>query len=125
MDSQKTSRTNRRPLDVLIMAAGLGTRMRSGRAKVLHQLDGRSLVAHVCRAAARLEPRRIYIVVGHQSEEVTASVAKEFGDDKVTFIEQTQQRGTGDAVMAAREALAGAASTVMVLSGDVPLVRPE
>jgi bifunctional UDP-N-acetylglucosamine pyrophosphorylase / glucosamine-1-phosphate N-acetyltransferase len=125
MDPEKTSRTNRRPLDVLIMAAGLGTRMRSDRAKVLHQLDGRTLVAHVCRAAARLEPRRIYIVVGHQSEQVTGAVAKEFGDAEVAFIQQIQQRGTGDAVMAARAALADAGSTVMVLSGDVPLVRSE
>jgi bifunctional UDP-N-acetylglucosamine pyrophosphorylase / glucosamine-1-phosphate N-acetyltransferase len=114
-----------KPLDVLIMAAGLGTRMRSGKAKVLHQLDGRSLVVHVCRAAAALEPRRIYIVVGHQSEEVAAVVAREFPKENVTFIQQAQQRGTGDAVMAAREALAHSDSTVMVLSGDVPLVRSE
>ncbi|MEA2204056.1 MAG: bifunctional UDP-N-acetylglucosamine pyrophosphorylase / glucosamine-phosphate N-acetyltransferase [Blastocatellia bacterium] len=114
-----------KPLDVLIMAAGLGTRMRSGKAKVLHQLDGRSLVVHVCRAAAALEPRRIYIVVGHQSEEVAAVVAREFKSENVTFVQQAEQRGTGDAVMAAREALAHSGSTVMVLSGDVPLVRSE
>jgi bifunctional UDP-N-acetylglucosamine pyrophosphorylase/glucosamine-1-phosphate N-acetyltransferase len=120
-----TTQDANKPLDVLIMAAGLGTRMRSGKAKVLHQLDGRSLVAHVCRASATLEPRKIYLVVGHQSEEVAAVVAREFKSDNVNFIHQAQQRGTGDAVMAARDALAHADSTVMVLSGDVPLVRSE
>jgi bifunctional UDP-N-acetylglucosamine pyrophosphorylase / glucosamine-1-phosphate N-acetyltransferase len=125
MQTPQTSLTDKLPLNVLIMAAGLGTRMRSGRAKVLHQLDGRSLIEHVCRAAAALNPLRIYVVVGHQSEEVAAAVAKEFDSQNVTFIKQAQQRGTGDAVMAAREALAETNSTVLVLSGDVPLVRSE
>ncbi|MDX6612500.1 MAG: bifunctional UDP-N-acetylglucosamine pyrophosphorylase / glucosamine-phosphate N-acetyltransferase [Blastocatellia bacterium] len=123
MDTLATNGTKKRPLDVLIMAAGLGTRMRSEKAKVLHQLDGRSLVAHVCRAAAALNPRRIYIVVGHQAEEVAAAVSQEFPD--VTFVQQAQQRGTGDAVLAAKGALAESDATVLVLSGDVPLVRAE
>ena len=97
--------------------------MRSAKAKVLHQLDGRSLVAHVCRSAAALNPRNIYVVVGHQAEEVAAAVSQEFPG--VTFVQQAQQRGTGDAVLAARDALAESNATVMVLSGDVPLVRSE
>ena len=87
------------PLDVLIMAAGLGTRMRSGTAKVLHELSGRPLIAHVCRAALALDPRRIYVVVGHQAEEVRAAVLEELGADGADFVTQEQQRGTGDAIM--------------------------
>lgn len=115
------------PLDILILAAGLGTRMRSGTAKVLHQLGGRPLIAHVCRAAAALlkEGRPIYVVVGHQAEEVKAAVREELGADGAVFITQAEQRGTGDAVMSAREALAEANSTLLVVSGDVPLVRAE
>ena len=113
------------PLDVLIMAAGLGTRMRSGTAKVLHELSGRPLIAHVCRAALALDPRRIYVVVGHQAEEVKAAVLEELGADGADFVTQEQQRGTGDAIMAARDALTDANSTVLILSGDVPLIRPE
>ena len=113
------------PLDVLILAAGLGTRMRSQTAKVLHKLAGRPLIAHVCRTAAALSPRRIYVIVGHQAEAVEAAVREELGEDGATFIKQAEQRGTGDAVMVAREALGGADSTLLILSGDVPLVRAE
>lgn len=113
------------PLDVLILAAGLGTRMRSQTAKVLHKLAGRPLIAHVCRTAAALSPRRIYVIVGHQSEAVEEAVREELGAEGATFIKQAEQRGTGDAVMAAREALGGADSTLLILSGDVPLVRAE
>jgi bifunctional UDP-N-acetylglucosamine pyrophosphorylase/glucosamine-1-phosphate N-acetyltransferase len=113
------------PLDILILAAGLGTRMRSQKAKVLHELGGRPLIAHVCRTATALDPRRIHVVVGHQAEAVAEAVRAELGADGASFIEQTEQRGTGDAVMAAREALAEAGSTLLVLSGDVPLVRAE
>ncbi|HYG08867.1 MAG TPA: NTP transferase domain-containing protein, partial [Pyrinomonadaceae bacterium] len=69
------------PLDVLILAAGLGTRMHSRTAKVLHQLGGRPLIAHVCHTAAAIvkEGRPVHIVVGHQAEEVKAAVAKELG----------------------------------------------
>jgi bifunctional UDP-N-acetylglucosamine pyrophosphorylase/glucosamine-1-phosphate N-acetyltransferase len=113
------------PINVLILAAGLGTRMKSGIAKVLHQLDGRPLIAHVCRTAAKLEPRKIYVVVGHQAEQVQAAVEHELGNDAAEFVLQVEQRGTGDAVMAAKSALAESGSTILVLSGDVPLVRDE
>jgi bifunctional UDP-N-acetylglucosamine pyrophosphorylase/glucosamine-1-phosphate N-acetyltransferase len=114
-------------LDVVVLAAGLGTRMRSQTAKVLHQLGGRPLVAHVCRTATALSPmlRHVYVVVGHQAEEVKAAVRQELGEEAARFITQVEQRGTGDAVMAARDALAEANSTVLILSGDVPLVRAE
>src|SRR3989454_10330996 len=90
-----------KPLDVVILAAGLGTRMRSRLAKVLHKLGGRPLIAHVCRTAAFLNPRKTYVVVGHQADDVEAAVEKELGKDQAIFVTQSEQRGTGDAVMAA------------------------
>jgi bifunctional UDP-N-acetylglucosamine pyrophosphorylase/glucosamine-1-phosphate N-acetyltransferase len=113
------------PLDVLILAAGLGTRMKSRVAKVLHQLGGRPLVAHVCRAAAELNPRRVYVVVGYQARDVQAAVEKELEGGQPVFVPQAEQHGTGDAVMASRSLLSDTDSTVLILSGDVPLVRAE
>ncbi len=108
------------------MAAGLGTRMKSNRAKVLHKLDGRPLISHVCRAALAVDPRMAYVVVGHQADEVRKSVAEDFPSqlDRLGFVEQQEQRGTGDAVIAAESVLRGKGGTVMILSGDVPLVKP-
>ena len=119
--------TSQSPLDVLILAAGLGTRMKSRVAKVLHQLDGRPLISHVCRTAARLNPRRIYVVVGYQADQVKAAANEQLGATQAVFVTQSEQRGTGDAVSAARSVLAEAEadSTLLILSGDVPLVRPE
>lgn len=114
-----------KPLDLLILAAGLGTRMRSGLAKVLHKVDGRPLIAHVCRTAASLAPERIYIVIGHQGDEVRSAVLAEVNDTPLEFVEQTEQLGTGDAVNAARPFLETRDSTLLILSGDVPLIRPE
>lgn len=114
------------PLDVVILAAGLGTRMRSRTAKVLHMLGGRPLIAHVCGTVKALEPRRICCVVGHQADDVREAVAKEFGtDESLIFATQANQLGTGDAVMATREIFGEADSTLLILSGDVPIVRPE
>jgi bifunctional UDP-N-acetylglucosamine pyrophosphorylase / glucosamine-1-phosphate N-acetyltransferase len=108
------------------MAAGLGTRMKSNCAKVLHKLDGRPLISHVCRAALALEPRAVYVVVGHQAQDVQTAVENEFPAEsgRISFVHQREQRGTGDAVMAAATVLHGKNGTVMVLSGDVPLVKP-
>jgi bifunctional UDP-N-acetylglucosamine pyrophosphorylase/glucosamine-1-phosphate N-acetyltransferase len=116
-----------RPLDVLILAAGLGTRMKSQKAKVLHELGGYPLIAHVTRKAHALDPERIYVVVGYQAADVEAAVRRELGSDAgaAVFVTQKQQRGTGDAVMSAREALKDSNTTLLVLSGDVPLVRVE
>ena len=125
MTEQPTQTRERKPVDVLVLAAGLGTRMKSGQAKVLHKLGGRPLIAHVCRSAVLLNPRRIYVVVGHQSDEVKTAVESELGENQATFVSQPEQRGTGDAVMAARNAMANSNSTVLILSGDVPLVRAE
>lgn len=113
------------PLDVLILAAGLGTRMKSKTAKVLHRLGGKPLIAHVCRTAAALSNRPVYVVVGHQADGVRQAVTDELGEAGARFITQREQRGTGDAVMAARDELENADSTLLILSGDVPLIRAE
>jgi bifunctional UDP-N-acetylglucosamine pyrophosphorylase / glucosamine-1-phosphate N-acetyltransferase len=118
-------KTNAQALDVLVLAAGLGTRMKSNLAKVLHKLGGRTLVARVCETARGLNPQRIYVVVGHQAEDVQAAVEDDLGKDLISFVKQVEQRGTGDAVMAAQNEFASANSTLLVLSGDVPLIRAE
>jgi len=109
-------------LVVLILAAGLGTRMKSARAKVLHELGGLPLITYVCRTAQSLRPEKIYVVVGHQAGEVERAVQTEVGG-RAAFVTQTEQRGTGDAVMAAQSQLENSDSLVLVLSGDVPLIR--
>jgi bifunctional UDP-N-acetylglucosamine pyrophosphorylase/glucosamine-1-phosphate N-acetyltransferase len=106
------------------MAAGLGTRMKSGRAKVLHELGGAPLIAHVVRAAQALEPHSIIVIVGHQAEEVERAVLDEVGE-LGSFVMQAKQRGTGDAVESARNVLEHSDSLVLVLSGDVPMIRTE
>jgi bifunctional UDP-N-acetylglucosamine pyrophosphorylase/glucosamine-1-phosphate N-acetyltransferase len=113
-----------KPLNVLIMAAGLGTRMKSKRAKVLHELGGSPLIAHVVRAAQALNPHSIITIVGHQAEEVERAVLAEAGD-LAGFVTQAKQRGTGDAVESARSKLENSDSLVLVLSGDVPMIKAE
>jgi bifunctional UDP-N-acetylglucosamine pyrophosphorylase/glucosamine-1-phosphate N-acetyltransferase len=91
-------------LAVVIMAAGKGTRLKSQRPKVLHEIGGKPLLAHVIAAASRVvAPGDIYAVIGHQAEQVRAAVAA----TGVRFVEQTEQRGTGHAIQCAREAIAG------------------
>lgn len=123
--TQNPATESHAPLDILILAAGLGTRMRSQTAKVLHKLGGRPLINHVCKTALTLDPRKVCVVVGHQADMVSKAITSEFGEDNFAFATQTEQRGTGDAVMAAKSVLADANSTLLVLSGDVPLVRAE
>ena len=113
-----------KPLNILIMAAGLGTRMKSKRAKVLHELGGSPLIAHVVRAGQALDPRSIVVVVGHQAEEVERAVLAEVGE-LASFVIQAKQRGTGDAVESARSVLENSDSLVLILSGDVPMIKVE
>lgn len=106
---------------MVIMAAGKGTRLKSRRAKVLHEIAGQPLLAHVIRAAQQIvSAADIYVIVGHQAENVRAAVAP-MG---VKFILQAEQRGTGHAIMCAREDVQQY-ENILVLSGDVPLIRPE
>jgi bifunctional UDP-N-acetylglucosamine pyrophosphorylase/glucosamine-1-phosphate N-acetyltransferase len=122
------------PLAIVILAAGKGTRLKSERAKVLHEAGGLPLVAHVLRAVAPLAPApkggsagRSYgaggawVVVGHQAESVRG-VVESFGCRTVL---QKPQLGTGHAVARALAALPAGASRVLVLPGDAPLIRPE
>lgn len=112
-------------LDVLVLAAGLGTRMRSNLAKVLHKLDGRPLINHVCRTATALAPRKVYVVIGHQGEDVKNAVLEELHEEHAEFAWQNEQLGTGHAVNSARQFLENEESTLLVLSGDVPMIRAE
>ena len=106
---------------IVIMAAGKGTRLKSTRAKVLHEIGGRPLLAHVVDAAKRvLAADDIYVVIGHQANDVEAAV----GPMGVQFIMQPEQRGTGHAIMCAGPRVEGYRN-LLVLSGDVPLILPE
>jgi bifunctional UDP-N-acetylglucosamine pyrophosphorylase/glucosamine-1-phosphate N-acetyltransferase len=111
---------------IAIMAAGKGTRLKSKRPKVLHEIGGRALLQHVIAAAKSIVPaEQIYCIVGHESERVRAAVAS----TGVQFVLQAEQRGTGHAmqVLKADFELSGASlpEHLLVLSGDVPLIRPE
>jgi bifunctional UDP-N-acetylglucosamine pyrophosphorylase / glucosamine-1-phosphate N-acetyltransferase len=110
-----------REFAIVIMAAGKGTRLKSSRAKVLHEIGGQPLLAHVIKAAQQIvSSEHIYVIVGHQAENVRAAV----GPMGVNFVLQAEQRGTGHAIMCAREQVASY-QNILVLSGDVPLIRPE
>jgi bifunctional UDP-N-acetylglucosamine pyrophosphorylase/glucosamine-1-phosphate N-acetyltransferase len=108
------------PLDVIVLAAGQGKRMRSDLPKVLHPVAGRPLLAHVLDAARALDPRRVVVVHGHGAEQVRAA----FAEAKVEWVLQAEQLGTGHAVRQALPMLSGDGE-VLILYGDVPLVRPE
>ncbi len=110
------------PNHVIILAAGRGARMRSSRPKVLHPLAGPPLVEHVARAADCLRPERVGLVIGHQAERVRAALGHRPG---LAFAHQDEQRGTGHALLQAEPLFAGRTGTLVVLSGDVPLIRPE
>ena len=107
------------PLSVVVLAAGLGTRMKSKRAKVLHRAGGLTLVEHVVHAARGVTSAdRITVVVGHEAEQVKATLAP-LG---VQFAEQTEQKGTGHALMMCRDALGSRSGLLAVLYGDCPLL---
>jgi bifunctional UDP-N-acetylglucosamine pyrophosphorylase/glucosamine-1-phosphate N-acetyltransferase len=108
-------------LAVVIMAAGKGTRLKSRRPKVLHEIGGKPLLAHVIAAATKVVAAAdIYVVIGHEAEQVRTAMAA----TGVSFVEQTEQRGTGHAIQCASASIGGY-ENILVLSGDVPLIRPE
>jgi len=114
------------PVTVVILAAGLGTRMKSRKAKVLHRAGGKALIEHVVETALKLAPaERIFVVVGYQAEEVRKAVAGAPYGSGIGFIEQKQQKGTGHALMVGREALAGLDGYLAIVYGDGPLLRAE
>lgn len=108
---------------IAIMAAGKGTRLKSKHPKVLHEVGGKPLLAHVISAARKVVPAQyIFVIIGHEAERVRAAVA----GAGVNFVVQAEQRGTGHALMVAREALSGKEyDHVIVLSGDAPLITAE
>jgi len=125
------------PVHAIVLAAGEGTRMRSDRPKPLHLICGRPMVMHVIHSLEAVEPSRTVVVVGHGAERVTKRVQNDAPSwAAVTFAEQVVQRGTGDATLVGLDALDSSGvfaassdpddtSTVLVLTGDTPLLRKE
>src|ERR1700752_64691 len=106
---------------IAIMAAGKGTRLKSQLPKVLHEAGGKPLLAYVIAAATRVVPaNHVFAIIGHEADRVRSAVA----DTGVNFVLQSEQRGTGHALMVARSALA-AYDHVIVLSGDAPQITPQ
>jgi len=116
------------PVDVVVMAAGKGTRMKSLRPKVLHRLGGRALAQHVLDTAARVSARSVVVITGHGADQVEAGLQAPVGADgqalDLRFVRQEPQLGTGHAVQQAVPLLPDDGVT-LVLSGDVPLTRAE
>ncbi len=106
-------------LDIVILAAGKGTRMRSQTPKVLHTLAGKPMVQHVLDTASGLQPDRTHVVIGHGAEQLREALA----ESTVQFAVQTEQKGTGHAVAQALEQLGS--GKVLILYGDVPLLQRE
>jgi len=108
---------------IAIMAAGKGTRLKSKHPKVLHEVGGKPILAHVIATAEKVVPAQdIFAIIGHEAERVREAV----GGTGVNFVLQAEQRGTGHALMVARDALSGKGyDQVIVLSGDAPLITAE
>ena len=107
-------------LDIVILAAGEGTRMRSALPKVLHTVGNKPLLHHVVESALSLQPSACHVVIGHGADQVRESLS----DKPLRWVVQEQQLGTGHAVMQALPAIDDDA-TVLVLFGDVPLVQSD
>src|SRR5580704_30449 len=119
MPKVKSSSAHRAPrVAIAIMAAGKGTRLKSKHPKVLHEVGGKPLLAHVIAAATQVVPAKdVFAIIGHEADRVREAVAH----TGVNFVLQKEQRGTGHALVVAREALAPY-DVVVVLSGDAPLI---
>lgn len=104
----------------LVLAAGEGTRMKSARPKVLHEIGGKPMVGHILKEVEKLGLRKVVVVVGHGESEVRERLG-----DGYEYAEQKEQLGTGHAVMAAREKFICFGGDLFVVSGDVPLLRAE
>jgi len=115
------AKSRRSTFAIAILAAGKGTRLKSRHPKVLHQIAGKPLLAHVVAAAMQVvPPQNIFAIIGHEAEKVRSALQA----TGIGFVLQSEQRGTGHAMMQAREALRGF-EHVLVLSGDVPLIAPQ
>jgi len=118
-----------KPLHVVILAAGKGSRMRSELPKVLHQVAGKSLLGHVIDSALELKPVQVHVVVGHGKDLVIDSFAEHASNQRLNWVEQTEQLGTGHAVSQALPFIDGSSdpdgdsANVLMLTADVPLIR--
>ena len=112
-----------KPLHLVVLAAGEGKRMNSGLPKVLQPIAGKPMLAHLLDAALELSPARVHVVVGHGADQVSAMLAS-LADDRIVTVTQRERLGTGHAVLQAMGEIPESAR-VMVLPGDMPLVRPE
>ncbi len=109
------------PLSIIILAAGKGTRMKSNKAKVLHEVFYSPMVHHVIKATLPLHPIQTIVIIGHQK----AAVEKALKSFDLDFVVQTEQLGTGHAVLVAENSIIEATNTIMILCGDTPLVKAE
>ena len=107
---------------VIILAAGMGTRMKSDKAKVLHEIDGRPMIAYVVEAAQKIAGDNVVVVVGHQASTVRATLS---AYPKLLFAHQEQQHGTAHAVLCALPHIPDQCEELVILCGDVPLIQPE
>ena len=107
-------------LHVVVLAAGKGTRMKSARPKVLHRIAGRPMIEYTLANAATLAPQSMVVVIGHEASTVQSALA---GRPGLTFVVQEPQLGTGHALLTTEPILAGKTGTVVLLSGDAPLLR--
>lgn len=111
-------------LHIVVLAAGKGTRMKSGLPKVLHAIGGLTLIDRVLRTATALNPTSTTLVIGHGAEALRAALADHPADAGLQFVVQDPQLGTGHALLQTAPMLRGKQGTVILLSGDVPLLRP-
>lgn len=123
--SQKSKKSMGKSLAVVILAAGIGKRMRSSRPKVLQALAGRPMIGHLMATVAKLRPGSVVLVVGPGMEAVTEAARQAAPGLAVTPVIQRDRRGTGHAVQLTRKALAGHRGDVLILLGDGPTVQPE
>ena len=103
---------------IIILAAGKGTRMDSNLPKVLHKLNGESMINRVINVAKKLNPIDIIVIVGFKKE----LVMNEVNNENVTFVIQKEQKGTGHAILQCMPKITKAAGNILILSGDVPLI---
>ncbi len=111
-----------KPLHIVILAAGKGSRMRSSQPKVLHQVAGKSLLGHVIDSSLELKPAQIHVVVGHGKDQVIEAFESHPSVDRFNWVEQVEQLGTGHAVSQALPAIPSNAA-VLMLTADVPLIK--
>jgi UDP-N-acetylglucosamine diphosphorylase/glucosamine-1-phosphate N-acetyltransferase len=107
---------------VIILAAGMGTRMKSDKAKVLHEIVGQPMIVYVVEAAQKVADDNVIVVIGHQAQTVRESLT---GHQNLLFAYQEKQLGTAHAVLCALPQIPAHCQEVVILCGDVPLIQPE